>query len=442
MRFPAMPTQVTCPKCQTKFVVQVRTVLDVGEEPELKEQFLKGEVNLAECPKCGAGGTLGSPLLYHDPEKELLISYVPAELGMSASEQEQFVGSLVNAVMNSVPAEQRKGYFLQPKTAFTLDSLYDTILEADGISKEALERQRAQFRLLNALLSAADDEETLKKLVDEHRKELDYSFFLLLSDIIDAQEQGGQADAIAPLMELREKLLKLASPAMPTVAPEQATYDELIELLQGQQAGEAWSTTIALNRTRLDYGFFQHLTAKIEAAESAKDKETAERLTALRQRILDELDAQNKMVREAEDEASLLIMQLSEAEDLEAALREHRAELNEVFFGVLSRYEATARARNNAARAEKLGRMLEAAISVLEEQLPPPVRLINKLLRAEHPDGTNAVLEEHRGMLSNEFLETLDKYVASLEGRENPDLADHLKKVRGQIVAKMTIQRA
>lgn len=442
MRFPAMPTQVTCPKCQTKFIVQVRTILDVGEEPELKEQFLKGEVNLAQCPNCGAGGTLGSPLLYHDPEKELLVSYVPAELGMSANEQEHFVGSLVNAVMNSVPTEQRKGYFLQPKTALTLDSLYDMILEADGVSKEALERQRAQLKLLNTLLSAADDEETLKKLVDEHRQELDYAFFLLVSDIIDAQEQSGQAEAIEQLKQLREKLLNLASPAMPAVAPEQATYDELIELLQQQQAGDAWSTTIALNRARLDYGFFQHLTGKIEAAESANDKETAEQLQALRQRILDEIDAQNKMVREAEDEASLLIMQLAEEQDLEATLREHRAELNDIFFSVLSRYEATARARNNTARAEKLGHILETAINVLEEQLPPAMRLMNKLLRAEHPDGTNAVLEEHRGMLNDEFVETLDKYVASLEQRNNQDFADHLKQVRAQIIAKMTIQRA
>jgi hypothetical protein len=415
--------------------------VDVGEEPELKEELLQGQVNYAECPQCGMGGILSAPLVYHDPEKELLITYVPSELGMSADEQEKYVGSLVNAVMNNLPAEQRKSYFFQPKTALTMESLFDMILEAEGISKEVLESQRAKLRMLSEFVAAVDDQERLDELIEEHREELDYTFFLLLSDMIDAQKERGDEESTAQLQSLREKLLEQVSPAMPTVADEDASYDDLIEMLQEKEAGDTWRTTIALNRMRLDYGFFQHLTNRIDAAESSGDTETVEKLTKLRERILGEIDAQDQLVREAEDEASLLIMQLSEAEDLDAAIREHQDELDQVFISVLARYESTARSRGNAERAAKLHKILETALAVIEERLPADLRLINRLLRAEHPEETDQVLEEHRGMLNDEFVETYDRYVSQLEEGHDEELVEHMSRVREQIVAKMTVLR-
>jgi len=423
-------------------VAQVRTVIDVGQEPELKEQFLRGQVNYVQCPQCGGGGLLSTVLVYHDPAKELLLTYVPAELNMPADQQEKLIGGLVNAIMNELPAEARKAYFLQPKAVLTVDSLYDTILEADGISKEALEAQRAKLKLINTLLAAVEDDKTLDKLVEEHRGELTYEFFLLLSDAIEAHQADGHDDRAKAMQSLREKLLQRVTPVMPTTSPKGSTYDELIELLRKAQGGSEWRSTIAVNRPRLDYGFFQALTAKIEAAQVANDRETVTKLTELRQKILEELDSQDKRIREAQDGASLLIMELSEAQDLEAAVRQHSEEINEIFIGLLVRYQDAAKARNDTARAQKLGKILDTAINVIEEKLPPDVRLINKLLRAEHPEGTNAILEEYRGLLTDAFLETYDKYIADLEKARDKELAEHLKAVRGQIVAKMSILRA
>lgn len=441
MPFPAIPTRVKCPRCDKSFIVQLRNVVDVGDQPELKEEFLKGEVNYARCPACGGGGVLSTPLVYHDPDKELLITYVPPELGLPADQQEQLVGDLVNSVMNSLPTEERKGYFFQPRTVLTLDSLYDAILEADGVSKEALAAQRARLTLINKLLAAIDDEEALSTLADENRDQLDYEFFLMLSNVIEARREEGSEEQHSALESLREKLLEKADFAMPSVPPEGASYDDLIEMLQEAGEGEAWRRTIALNRPRLDYGFFQALTAKIGAAQEAEDTATAEALTELRQRVLDQLDALNRVVREAEDRASLLIMKLSEAEGLEQAVREHLDEIDDVCIVVLGRLQAAARAQDDEERAEKLGAIMTAVVDVFEERLPPDLRLINGLLRAEYPDSTNEMLEEHRGLLDDAFLKTFDDYVSNLGDRDQESV-EHLTKVREQIVAKITILRA
>ncbi len=443
MPFPAIPTPITCPNCQTRYVVPLRTVVDVGQEPELKEEFLRGRLNRARCPKCGAEGMLSVPLVYHDPDKELLITYVPGELEMPVDEREKFVGSLVRSVMNGVPQEQRKGYFLRPQTAISLDGLYDMVLEAEGVSKEALAKQRAAVRLIQELLAVVDDDITLDQLVAQHKDELDYEFFLIISSMLDRDAQGeeppaGPADDMQPLRTLREKLLQRVTPRMPGVAAQGATYDELIQLLRDVEPGDAFTRALAVNRGRIDYGFFLALTGKIDAANAAGDTAEAQALTGLRSRINEGLDQQVEMLRAIEDRAVLLIMELSEADDPEAAAREHKDELNDVLIAVLTRYMSAA--EEGSKRYERLQRVREAIINVLEEDLPPEVRLINRLARAEYPDGTNAILEQNRRILSDAFLKEFDRLTET--ARSDAELTRHMQDVRGQISAKMLIQRA
>jgi len=441
MAFPAIPSRVVCPRCKQPFIVQLRTIIDVGQEPELKERFLAGEVNRAQCPHCGSNGLLSTPLLYHDPSKELLISFVPPEMNLPAEEQERLIGSLVNTVMNSVPPEQRKAYFLHPKTVLTLESLYDAILEADGISKEALEAQRALIRLIDDLVAALEDEAAFDRLVSENRQRLDYTFFLTLSEFIDMEAQRGSRESAEKLQTLRDRLLERVSL---TAAPkkEATTFDEFLEILQKAQGGPTWSETIALNLPRLDYAFFQTLTARIEEAERQGDAEKAKALSGLREAILAEIDAQRNRLREAEDEASLLVMELLEADDLPAAIRAHRQEIDEIFFIVLSRLYGRASARNDTRRMEQFERLSRLAQEVLEEDLPPALRLIGRLLRADYPEETGKILEEHRVLLNEEFLKLFDAYANQYARAGDEAFSKKLQDLRGQIVAKMTIQRA
>lgn len=438
MPYPATPTQVTCPQCNRNFVVSIQTIIDVGEEPELKEKLLRGELNYAECPECGAGGVISTPLLYHDPERELLISFIPPQLDMSADEREELTGRLINSVMNNLPEEERKGYFFQPKTALSLESFYDMILEADGISREVLRAHRERVQLIDRLMAAREDEKELDRLVQENRDQLDYEFFLTLSNLTEAYE-GEEAQHV---QELREALLERVDISIPSTASEGASYDDLIQMLQETDDDEAFRQAVALNRSRLDYGFFQNLTTKIDAARSADDDQTVQELTSLRERILEEIEEQDRMVQEAQDRAALLLMRLSEADDLEAAMREHTDELDTVFFVLLNRYRETAEKEDDTERVEKLEAIMDAAQEALEEQLPPEARLINRLLRAEYPEETDQILEEHRSLLTNEFLATYDNYISRFEQQGDQEAVEHLQEIREQVVAKKTILRS
>ena len=95
-------------------------VIDVSKDPSTKARLLQGRTNVAACPSCGATGRLNAPFAYHDPHKQLLLVFAPAELGVKEQDRQKVIGELTKAVMDSLPAEQRKSYLFQPQMFLTI----------------------------------------------------------------------------------------------------------------------------------------------------------------------------------------------------------------------------------------------------------------------------------------------------------------------------------
>ena len=85
-------TQMNCPQCRQPIVVDVHQLFDIGANPDEKQIFLSGIHNIAQCQSCGFQGMVATPLVYHDPEKELLLTYVPTEMALPMEEQERIKG--------------------------------------------------------------------------------------------------------------------------------------------------------------------------------------------------------------------------------------------------------------------------------------------------------------------------------------------------------------
>jgi len=124
-----MQSQVTCPACQTQFVGELHQIIDVGQNPELNELLLSGYLNVVQCPSCGSVTQVATPLLFHDPEHELFMVHVPMEMNLSHDEQQKVIGRLVRTSMDRLPAEERRGYMLQPQTIISLQTLLEKVLE-------------------------------------------------------------------------------------------------------------------------------------------------------------------------------------------------------------------------------------------------------------------------------------------------------------------------
>src|SRR5260221_4391873 len=163
-------TQLTCPNCRQPFSAQLEQVIDVGRDPQAKARLLARRINLVTCSHCGYQTMLGTPLVYHDAAKELLLIYIPMELNLPRQEQERLIGSMTNAIINSLPQEQRKGYLLTPKMMLSMQGMVETSVEGDGITKEFLEQQRAKMGLVETFLQR--DPDGLPHMVKHHDGEI------------------------------------------------------------------------------------------------------------------------------------------------------------------------------------------------------------------------------------------------------------------------------
>lgn len=433
---------VTCPNCSNRFISPVLAVVDAAENPQAKTLLLSGQLNVAVCPQCGHAGMLSSPLVYHDPQKELLLTFVPAELGLPNAEQQRIIGDLTNRVMSSLSPEQRRGYLLQPQSFLRLEALIEEILKADGVTPEMLEAQRAKASLLDRLMRATS-QDARRLMVEEHDSEIDYGFFQLLGLNIELAQASGQEDAVQQLLGLRQELLDWTTAGRDVMAREEAirelgteiSRETLLEkLVHAALAGEQTKieTMVAVGRPAIDYIFYQQLTSRIEASSHAGNAEEAQTLKALREQILNltaEIDAE---VQRASEEAAQLLQQILNSEDLEQAVRANLDQIDDLFLNALATSLQVAEKSGQAETADKLQKIGDIIMELVTEMQPPEIQLINKLLTAEYPDATQSLLEENRSQVNARLLEIMRMIEQDLTQDNRTQMAHHLAQIRAQ----------
>jgi ubiquinone biosynthesis protein UbiJ len=74
-------------------------------------------------------------------------------------------------------------------------------------------------------------------------------------------------------------------------------------------------------------------------------------------------------------------------------------------------------------------------VKLMQEDLPPELRLINELLTAEYPQGTLKLLQDKRSDWNAEFVQILGSVAADLEAQKRPETAQRLREIRAQAEA-------
>ncbi|MDH7488647.1 MAG: CpXC domain-containing protein [Anaerolineae bacterium] len=439
-------TPATCSRCGHQFGATAERILDLEKDPTAKTRLLSGRVNIARCPACGAEGALNLPFVYHDRSKELLLAYMPPSFGANETERQKVLGELTNAVMNSLPPEQRKAYLLQPKMFFTMQSMAETILQADGVTKEMMDAQRAHVDLINQMLQARDPS-AFQEILDQNRDKIDYDFFQTLAASAEAAQANGQERVAQVLNSLSIRLMQeFGLPVGEEIAGEGSkgllSREGLVALLDDAQDDEEFRTLVSYGRPLMDYSFFQEITAQMEAAKAHGDEAKAKRLSEMRARIVqvaEEMDAASKQVI---NQATSLLSGALQAEDPEAYLREHLNEMSEAFFVVLSANLNAAERDGHPEWVAKMEQIGDIAIRLIQEAAPPEVQLLNRLLAAPYPDGTLQILRENAAMVTTELVHAMRLIAEDLTRQGNLPVADKTKKVMAQAEALLADTKA
>jgi hypothetical protein len=423
----------------------VEQIFDVKDDPSAKARILNGIINIARCPHCGAQGAMNAPFLYHDPEKELALVYMPMEVGGDRQQREQTIGRLTRRVMDQLPSEERKAYLLQPEVFLTMDNLTKRILKEEGVTEEMLEEQRQKAELLQRMVGAASDE-ALEAMITANDGTIDETVFYMLTTNLELAQSAGKEQAAQRLRHVREKLLALSTEGQAIQARnemlealrDEPNRDKLLELLVQAKEKETREMLVAFGRPLLDYLFFQNLTSKIEAASGAEEKK---RLTELRKEVLDIRDQLDKEAQALYGARAALLRDLLTSDNPEELARRRITEIDDAFLNVLGSNLQEAHRAENEDALNALREIWNVVIGLMEEAMPPELRLINRLTAAEDEEEIERLLAENRNLVTQRMAQFVEKTEA--EAREEGDLetADQmvlvLKKMRRMLAEEL-----
>ncbi len=429
-------TTVKCPNCGSPIQAQVQQLVDVGQDPGSKSRLLSGSLNLIRCPVCSYEGQLSTPLVYHDPEKELLLTFVPVELGIPKDEQEKVIGRLINQAIETLPTEARRGYLLQPQAVLTVQGLVERILEEDGVTKEEIDAQRAKIRLFEELLRTQED--GIEAFVAEHDGELDEAFFQLaalsLQTATDERARLAAAQRLENTLQLssygkrlaeREAELRSAAASLRELGDE-LTREKLLELLVESDNEDRVQAIASLVRPAMDYQFFQLLAERIDKAEGEEE----EQLEALRNRLLELTEEIDKAQEARLAQVSNLIASLAQAEDLDQAVVAALPAVDELFLAVLQANLKTAEESGDEELLAKLREIEQKINLVIKESLPPNLQLAQRILEAESEQEAEAALDESVELIDDQLLGALMSTSQRLEDAGDQEGADRLRRLQ------------
>jgi hypothetical protein len=429
-------TQIQCPNCKSPIQAQIQQLIDVGQNPSQKSLLLSGSLNRAQCPVCNFDGAIATPLVYHDPEHDLLLTYIPVEVNIPKDEQERVIGQMINRLMDQLPAEQRKAYLLQPQSVLTMQGLVERVLETEGITKEDIEAQQAKMRLFEDLLRLPDDQ--LEAFVKDHDEEIDATFIQLISLTLQSTPDPRAREAVnqrlskildfssfGQKMKEQEEQLKLATESLQALSEKGLTRESLLQLFIDAPSDERVVALTNLARPALDYSFFQTLSDQIEAA----DGEDSERLIKLRDQILEVTQEIDRIQEARAAQAASLLKALIDAEDLDQALSQALPYIDELFLGTLEANLRAARENNETEIASRLGEIQERIEAIIKASMPASLKLTQELVETKDEEEAVALLESRVEDIDENLLNGLMNSAAQLEAADENEKAEQLRRL-------------
>lgn len=432
--------QTSCPRCRQPVLAEVEQLLDMNVDPKAKQRLLSGTYNRAVCQNCGYDGPIPMPLVYHDPEKELLLTYFPPELGLPLKEQERILGPYIKQVTERLKPEERKAYLFRPQSMFTMQTMIDRVLEADGITREMIEKSQKRLNLIQRLLNATPA--SRPEIVRQEEETMDQEFFQMIGQFIEASLAGGDRATAQALVNLQKEILPLTalgqqilsdSAAIQTALQELQeagkrglTREGLLDLMLKQTSPAAVEALARVTVSGLDYEFFNILSSRMENAPDDEKK----RLQELRDKLLAMTQEVNRQIQEQMQSARKLVENLLNAPNLEAALEENLGSLDEFFAEALREALDKARQDGDLERSARIQKI----VNILQEAAKPPAEyeLIEDLLSARDDVARRELLEKNEENISPEFLQILSGLVSQMQEQGQEELAHQLEGVYRQ----------
>lgn len=407
----------------------VEQLFDVTADPQAKQRLLGGQSNYARCPHCGYQGRLATPVVYHDNEKELLLTFFPPELGLPVNEQERMIGPLIKQVMDRLPPEKRKGYLLKPQANLTFESMIETILGKDGVTPEMLKTQQERVQFIERLMQVTT-KDARSEMIKQNEKIIDEQFFALFSRIAQSAMGSGQEQMARALIDIQTQLLeetdygrqlKESVGELEAVqhelqdAGQGLTREKLLEFVLASKTDARLRAYVSMARAGMDYVFFQTLTERIEKAPA----EEKPRLEEIREKLLGFVADLDKQVEARYKQAQEFVESLLKQDDIEKAVTASLDKFTQDSVDIAQQMLRQATEKNEYERMGKLQKMIQVLQAA---SAPPEIAIIEQLLQLPDSAAVEAALTQNPDIVSQGLLDTLTGLAGQMESQaDNPE---------------------
>lgn len=407
----------------------VEQMFDVTADPGAKQRLLSGQSNHARCPFCGYQGRLATPVIYHDNEKELLLTFFPPELALPVHEQERMIGPLIKQVMERLPAEKRKGYLLKPQANLTYESMIETILGKDGVTPEMLKEQQERVQFIERLMQITS-KDVRTELIKQNAGLIDEQFFALFSRIAQSAMNSGQEQMARALIDIQTQLLEeteYGRQLKESVGELEAAQHELQEAGQGltreklldfvlaSKSDARIRAYVSLARGGMDYVFFQTLSEMID--KSSGDEKT--RLEGIREKLLGFVADLDKQIEARFKQAQDFVESLLKQPDVEQAVTANLEKFTQDAVEVAQQLLRQATEKNEYERMGKLQKMIQVLQAA---SAPPEITIIEQLIQLPDAAAVEAALTQSPEIISQQLLDTLTGLAAQMDSQaDNPE---------------------
>lgn len=437
--------QTSCPNCGQPMAAEIFQVIDANKEFQLKEILLAGGLNFAQCQLCGFQGQLPIPLVYHDKEKDLLLTFSPPDTNKTMEEKESALAPLLKQVIDNLEPQERKGYLFQPQAMFTMNNLVKNVLLADGITDEMIQAQQEKMKLLDTLFN--QDGEQLKKTVIENNENIDREFFSIFAEIAQRIISSRDEKSIEKIKTVQDVLMaetdigkeilsetreiQAATQSLEALG-ENLTRGSLLELVINAPNLERVKAFAGLVRPAMDYEFFQNFTERIEAADENDRKDLVEKRN-LMLKVTQEIDEQ---LQQKVTEANETINRILENESIEEGLKKNIGLVDQLFVQALSGEINQAEENKNEERKEKLIELFQI-IQVMTT--PPELKKVEELVAlSDDSSKLETALDEIDPELSEKIIGYLTSIISNYEEQSVNEEAENLDQLN-ETLARLKI---
>jgi hypothetical protein len=302
----------------------------------------------------------------------------------------------------------------------TMQGMLETVLEADGITKEMIQAQEERMNLVQRLMTAS--EESRIEIIKQEDELIDGDLFTMLTTLMQAAVSGQDENAARHLNEVQRLLIEHSTQGKALKADsdeiqaamnslqdlgENITRKDLVDLVVEAPTETRLRALVQFVRPGMDYEFFTILSARIDQSEGQEK----ENLNQMREKLLEFTSAYDEEMAARAQNARQNLETLLQADNLEEAVTHNLDAIDDLFVQTLASEIDTSRKEGNLDRSARLQQIM----SIIEEASTPPpeLGLIEELMEVvDDETSLEKMLEDHADDVTPELTQTLTGLIA------------------------------